>query len=104
MAGTMELDLKTNVTRGMVSMKSGLDGRNNGSDPHRIGHQRHVSMKTGLDGRNNRPSTKVQLRSVFTVSMKSGLDGRNNRANGSFDFQRRIPVSMKSGLDGRNNY
>ena len=53
MAGTMELDLKTNVTRGMVSMKSGLDGRNNGSDPHRIGHQRHVSMKSGLDGRNN---------------------------------------------------
>ena len=58
MAGTMELDLKTNVTRGMVSMKSGLDGRNNGSDPHRIGHQRHVSMKSGLDGRNNKTAIK----------------------------------------------
>ena len=38
----------------VVSMKSGLDGRNNNSRPgHMQRALRHVSMKSGLDGRNN---------------------------------------------------
>ena len=36
-----------------------------------------VSMKSGLDGRNNPGHADVQS-GVSGVSMKSGLDGRNN--------------------------
>ena len=61
-----------------------------------------VSMKSGLDGRNNAPAGGAVVSAVGVVSMKSGLDGRNNerpprRHRGGAE------VSMKSGLDGRNN-
>ena len=36
-----------------------------------------VSMKSGLDGRNNHPQ-EVDPSVTVRVSMKSGLDGRNN--------------------------
>ena len=36
-----------------------------------------VSMKSGLEGRNNRPRSRSRGRGV-AVSMKSGLEGRNN--------------------------
>ena len=37
-----------------------------------------VSMKSGLDGRNNNCSGREGGPHLFPVSMKSGLDGRNN--------------------------
>ena len=40
-----------------------------------------VSMKSGLDGRNNASVTTVVV-IVAAVSMKSGLDGRNNEGAG----------------------
>ena len=41
--------------RGRVSMKSGLEGRNNAANGHAaIDTLRRVSMKSGLEGRNNR--------------------------------------------------
>ena len=40
--------------RGRVSMKSGLEGRNNAANGHAaIDTLRRVSMKSGLEGRNN---------------------------------------------------
>ena len=36
-----------------VSMKSGLEGRNNGMSYHVITDELIVSMKSGLEGRNN---------------------------------------------------
>ena len=36
-----------------VSMKSGLEGRNNSGIDLTIHSRRHVSMKSGLEGRNN---------------------------------------------------
>ena len=61
-----------------------------------------VSMESGLDGRNN-PAASRSVSSVDWVSMESGLDGRNNQAaEGKLDDEE--GVSMESGLDGRNNY
>ena len=37
----------------VVSMKSGLEGRNNGGPGRMVGGFRGVSMKSGLEGRNN---------------------------------------------------
>ena len=37
-----------------------------------------VSMKSGLEGRNNHSLTAHSQAGVETVSMKSGLEGRNN--------------------------
>ena len=85
-----------------VSMKSGLEGRNNGIHiDGGCGLGSDVSMKSGLEGRNNAvPSTTPpQCRSV---SMKSGLEGRNNVPGGREERDQRR-VSMKSGLEGRNN-
>ena len=36
-----------------VSMKSGLEGRNNGAEERAGGEGPQVSMKSGLEGRNN---------------------------------------------------
>ena len=110
-----------------VSMKSGLEGRNNqlrgGPTPSK---DRSVSMKSGLEGRNN-AGVFAPAKAAELVSMKSGLEGRNNAARdprvrnpaGRLNEVRpRRPeqcdrsllgrtcaheVSMKSGLEGRNN-
>ena len=37
-----------------------------------------VSMESGLDGRNNQTSSSEKIDPIFWVSMESGLDGRNN--------------------------
>ena len=87
-----------------------------------------VSMKSGLEGRNNPLQTAGPGNRGCYVSMKSGLEGRNNllvRASGEAARLRRLNevrprrpeqlyylgsaehvryyVSMKSGLEGRNN-
>ena len=40
-----------------VSMKSGLEGRNNDRLDAHLWSKQHVSMKSGLEGRNNRAWT-----------------------------------------------
>ena len=60
-----------------------------------------VSMESGLDGRNNTYSSRYR-RCSGAVSMESGLDGRNNLRPGSTSRHPQY-VSMESGLDGRNN-
>ena len=44
------------------------------------GKKESVSMKSGLEGRNNSPPGHPARRSLGSVSMKSGLEGRNNLA------------------------
>ena len=62
-----------------VSMKSGLEGRNNLPWKHFVACRSPVvSMKSGLEGRNNPVSTLTMRRCGGDVSMKSGLEGRNN--------------------------
>ena len=63
---------------------------------------REVSMKSGLEGRNNQVRMLWVYNTYFAVSMKSGLEGRNNRTNIKA-LGKKIMVSMKSGLEGRNN-
>ena len=79
MAGTMKTVQNNQHMENMVSMKSGLDGRNNALN-ERLGkvYKDIVSMKSGLDGRNNPSEVRIHEVSIH-VSMKSGLDGRNNR-------------------------
>ena len=60
-----------------VSMKSGLEGRNNLTDMPPSNSHNSVSMKSGLEGRNNEPELSSSSPTV-RVSMKSGLEGRNN--------------------------
>ena len=114
----------------IVSMESGLDGRNN---PVRHGDSSgavlaQVSMESGLDGRNNFVHQVLEPLHQG-VSMESGLDGRNNLVDLYYRYRRpesrlngvrprwpeqcgagqhgRDPlmmVSMESGLDGRNNW
>ena len=85
-----------------VSMKSGLEGRNNPALQRPMGQRIQVSMKSGLEGRNNRLDQGCQAERR-DVSMKSGLEGRNNlHLRRPRSHQDRI-VSMKSGLEGRNN-
>ena len=60
-----------------------------------------VSMKSGLEGRNNRKHP-VMIYTPTAVSMKSGLEGRNNNGHHAARAARQL-VSMKSGLEGRNN-
>ena len=61
-----------------------------------------VSMKSGLEGRNN-DRTLGTRRRRYMVSMKSGLEGRNNAVDGVGVSDAVDAVSMKSGLEGRNN-
>ena len=65
-------------------------------------HRHDVSMKSGLEGRNNHEDSHGAREHSEPVSMKSGLEGRNNRLSGVMDPEE-LPVSMKSGLEGRNN-
>ena len=61
-----------------------------------------VSMESGLDGRNNQVRMLWVYNTYFAVSMESGLDGRNNVVLPVIR-RRLFSVSMESGLDGRNN-
>ena len=45
----------------------------------------HVSMKSGLEGRNNIPDATL-LDDELIVSMKSGLEGRNNETREVREF------------------
>ena len=63
----------------LVSMESGLEGRNNKSRPA-INHDHPpVSMESGLEGRNNVVRCLFRRHPQVHVSMESGLEGRNNR-------------------------
>ena len=53
MAGTIIGDSVTARCTDWVSMKSGLDGRNNWVSARTVDARDLVSMKSGLDGRNN---------------------------------------------------
>ena len=110
-----------------VSMKSGLEGRNNTSSndeqillffglnevrprrPEQSDEFIHlvldlrVSMKSGLEGRNNAHAFLSASKGSWVVSMKSGLEGRNNHSKPTTSITSHRKVSMKSGLEGRNN-
>ena len=60
-----------------VSIKSGLEGRNNAPSRQNWKISGRVSMKSGLEGRNNLDESH-RVKSCSSVSMKSGLEGRNN--------------------------
>ena len=85
-----------------VSMKSGLEGRNNNQLHGTVHRHALVSMKSGLEGRNNRDIGYRCGSSSDKVSMKSGLEGRNNMWDPD-KWRDTVNVSMKSGLEGRNN-
>ena len=59
-----------------VSMKSGLEDRNNVHDLRMGKGYTEVSMKSGLEDRNNN-ARHINLRWIIFVSMKSGLEDRN---------------------------
>ena len=85
-----------------VSMKSGLEGRNNALVPQALATALTVSMKSGLEGRNN---TVVEIFPSFSVLRLNEV--RPRRPEQSLDYVvitiRKFRVSMKSGLEGRNN-
>ena len=111
----------------LVSMKSGLEDRNNVEFVMGSEGPPHVSMKSGLEDRNNpvdwgqghsfdaclnevRPGRPEQYLAVAcrvnagrVVSMKSGLEDRNNHAELIPGPRPADRVSMKSGLEDRNN-
>ena len=64
--------------------------------------QARVSMKSGLEDRNNPPPDDGD-NSGSIVSMKSGLEDRNNRVWPDAGCRGAVWVSMKSGLEDRNN-
>ena len=73
--GFGSLDLAAALT---VSMKSGLEDRNNALRPADALHDLMVSMKSGLEDRNN-DAGSVGAADGSRVSMKSGLEDRNNQ-------------------------
>ena len=85
-----------------VSMKSGLEDRNNWRDEVADDDGLVVSMKSGLEDRNNSTHHGRPWRQDG-VSMKSGLEDRNNLDGGFAVFSSLGRVSMKSGLEDRNN-
>ena len=86
-----------------VSMKSGLEGRNNAAIPHDLFDVlQHVSMKSGLEGRNNRALVFVI---VFRTSSLNEVRPRRPEQFGMVNEETWYAnVSMKSGLEGRNNH
>ena len=88
----------------MVSMKSGLEGRNNPIFPQASWRP---SPRCLNEVRPRRPEQlgcfHRQQTPAILVSMKSGLEGRNNRPVGLAYTATTNNVSMKSGLEGRNN-
>ena len=104
MAGTIDTAVVLAYINSIVSMESGLDGRNNRQGPGSTSTTLViVSMESGLDGRNNAVPGGWDARFLRYVSMESGLDGRNNEMLSSVALSLHT-VSMESGLDGRNNY
>ena len=84
-----------------VSMKSGLEGRNNGPS----GWVRLCAPVCLNEVRPRRPeqsNRRVIEARIQGVSMKSGLEGRNNTSL-TLICSFKASVSMKSGLEGRNN-
>ena len=75
-----EFNRIASTTWGAVSMKSGLEGRNNQGHSMTPEYARAVSMKSGLEGRNNGRHDSPDGRAAC-VSMKSGLEGRNNQTH-----------------------
>ena len=62
----------------MVSIESGLEGRNNHPQGTGHVHPRLVSIESGLEGRNNLRANRGCRRGGIRVSIESGLEGRNN--------------------------
>ena len=63
----------------VVSMESGLEGRNNSREYGCAQGLHVVSMESGLEGRNNWTGI-CGVRCIYGyVSMESGLEGRNNK-------------------------
>ena len=90
--------LPLDIISRVVSMKSGLEDRNNVA---KFVH--HTVTDDGLNEvRPGRPEQSTTPLPLPYVSMKSGLDGRNNDLGRAYTAPLRI-VSMESGLDGRNN-
>ena len=88
--------------RQKVSMKSGLEGRNN-PVPVLPVWEHELSLNEVRPGRPEQfTATSGTGLQVWQVSLKSGLEGRNNGGAGG-DGDRVFTVSMKSGLEGRNN-
>ena len=103
MAGTITTHAGPGRAGSVVSMESGLDGRNNVPDPQ----DRRLTPHSLNGVRPRWPEQSVFLVVVpvlgLNVSMESGLDGRNNAMCGCVATEVDHIVSMESGLDGRNN-
>ena len=85
MAGTIQRVRRMDRRSGIVSMESGLDGRNN-----RLQLSQTISQTVRLNGVRPRwpeqfPRVPQSAAVLALVSMESGLDGRNNvRAHSSW--------------------
>ena len=88
----------------VVSMKSGLEDRNNKNDLSALGcRQDRVSMKSGLEDRNNLLNNRVNL-VVITQCLNEVRPGRPEQFGAGFTTAwSAVGVSMKSGLEDRNN-
>lgn len=60
-------------------MESNPEGRNNHHHSHPVVIEDLISMESGLEGRNNDPAQRRIVAVLDAVSMKSGLEDRNNR-------------------------
>ena len=63
----------------IVSIESGLEGRNNGDLRDLVSANACVSIESGLEGRNNVGFQVAQYQRHDSVSIESDLEGRNNR-------------------------
>ena len=87
----------------LVSMKSGLEGRNNLSQLPERPQDPSLCLNEVRPRRPEQSSSKrLSSATRLGVSMKSGLEGRNNLLDSPKDPGIHW-VSMKSGLEGRNN-
>ena len=118
--------LTRRIVKVWVSMKSGLEGRNNHTSLSKTPKVTGVSMKSGLEGRNNFLS--VMSHGMLSISLNEVRPGRPEQwltapqsalapaclnevrpgrpeQSDELDEQEdpAISVSMKSGLEGRNN-
>ena len=85
-----------------VSMKSGLEDRNNTSSTTTSGLCWR-SLNEVRPGRPEQYAHSVPDRPQRVVSMKSGLEDRNNPVQVLGAQFNNLAVSMKSGLEDRNN-
>ena len=87
----------------LVSMKSGLEDRNNRMRVTRVITCPEVSMKSGLEDRNN-PDNKRQQFSKGYGGLNEVRPGRPEQSIKHSDTKdTELTVSMKSGLEDRNN-